>query len=73
MKKQKAIYVHPEVFSLLVQARGQFEAITGAKFTWSAFLFALASGGLSLGSLAGMHLRCPECGAISELRYSRKE
>lgn len=62
MRKEKAIYVHEDVRKALTEAKIHFEGITRSKITWSAFLWALASGALSMSALAGLKIHCPTCG-----------
>lgn len=72
-RKQKAIYVHEAVFDLLGQAKVHVTGLTGAKLTWSSFLYILASGALAMSTFAGLQLRCPDCGHTSELFYKATE
>lgn len=73
-RKEKPIFVHSDVFRALQEAKIHFEGITGARLTWSAFLYALASGALAVSSLAGLQIRCPLCGDSGmELFYKRLE
>lgn len=74
MRKDKAIYVHSDVFQALQEAKMHFEGITKARTTWSAFLYALAAGALAISSFAGLKLRCPLCGDFGmQLYYSQIE
>jgi len=69
MAKQKAIYLHEDVFNLLTEAKIHLQGLTGTRMTWSAFLYSLAAGALALASFQGLNLRCPSCGYTSELYY----
>lgn len=69
MAKQKRIALHSDVFEALREAKLHFEGITKTRMTWSAFLYALASGALALSSLAGLRMRCPLCGDFGMQMY----
>lgn len=72
MRKEKAIYIHEDVFRGLQEAKLHFEGITKTKMTWSAYLYALSCGALAVSSLAGLKLRCPVCGDFGvQLYYSQ--
>lgn len=72
-RKEKPIFVHSNVFYSLREAKLHFEGLTHTKMTWSAFLYILAAGALTLASLSGLRLHCPECGHESELYYRMDE
>lgn len=69
MQKHKAIYVHADVFNLIEQAKIHVQGLTGAKLTWSSYLYILASGALAMSTFAGLEMHCPNCGHTSELFY----
>lgn len=73
-RKEKPIFVHGDVFNALREAKLHYEGVTGAKMTWSAWLYALACGALAVSALAGLQIRCPLCGDSGvELYYSKRQ
>jgi len=74
MRKEKPIWVHQDVFEALREAKLHYEGLTGAKMTWSAWLYALACGALAVSALAGLKIKCPTCGDSGmQLYYSQFE
>ncbi len=74
MRKEKPIWVHQDVFEALREAKVHYEGLTGAKMTWSSWLYALACGALAVSALAGLKIRCPTCGDSGmQLYYSQFE
>ncbi len=70
-RKEKPIWVHEDVVKALHEAKLHYEGITKTKMTWSAWLYALACGALAVSALAGLKIRCPNCGdAGMQLYYS---
>lgn len=69
-RKDKAIYVHADVFKALQEAKIHFEGLTRTRTTWSGFLYALAAGALAISAFGGLRMRCPLCGDFGmELYY----
>lgn len=68
-RKEKAIFVHSDIFNLLKEAKLHTEGLTGARLTWGSFLYMLASGALAMSTFAGLELKCPVCGHTAELYY----
>lgn len=64
----KSIGLTDPEFLVLRQAKKNFEVLTGAKFSWGAYLVALAIGSLGTYAIRGYSLRCPNCEAAMEIR-----
>lgn len=69
---RKAIFIHEDIFGLLLQVKTHFENITGAKFSWSTFLFLITSSCLAVANLAKLPLECPICHERLNLSYTRE-
>ncbi|MBA7684764.1 hypothetical protein ES703_93173 [subsurface metagenome] len=67
-KGQKGIFITDAEFLVLNQAKKNFEVLTGAKFSWGAYLIALAIGSLGTFAIRGYSLRCPNCEESMEIR-----
>ena len=67
-KVAKSIGLTDPEFLVLQQAKKNFEVLTGAKFSWGAYLVALAIGSLGTYAIRGYSLRCPECEATMEIK-----
>jgi len=68
-KNQKGIFVTDTEFQFIRQAKAEFEAATGAKISWGAYLWILSAGALAIGATFGMNVRCPDCGHTSEITF----
>lgn len=64
----KSIGLTDPEFLVLQQAKKNFEVLTGAKFSWGAYLVALAIGSLGTYAIRGYSLRCPNCEAAMEIK-----
>jgi len=67
-KGQKGIFITDPEFLVLNQAKKNFEVLTGAKFSWGAYLVALAIGSLGTYAIRGYSLRCPNCEEAMEIK-----
>ena len=67
-KGQKGIFITDAEFLVLNQAKKNFEVLTGAKFSWGAYLVALAIGSLGTFAIRGYSLRCPNCEEAMEIK-----
>ena len=67
-KGQKGIFITDAEFLVLNQAKKNFEVLTGAKFSWGAYLVALAIGSLGTFAVRGYSLRCPNCEEAMEIK-----
>jgi hypothetical protein len=67
-KGQKGIFVTDAEYLVLQQAKKNFDVLTGAKFSWGAYLVALSIGSLGTYAVKGYSLRCPNCEASMEIR-----
>lgn len=70
-KGQKGIFITDPAFLVLNQAKKNFEALTGGKFSWSAYLAALAIGSLGTYAIKGYSMRCQNCGGEMDVRLVR--
>lgn len=66
-KNGKTIWVTSTEFTLLCEGKELFQAITGVKLSWGAYLTALSFGALAAKTLSGLLIRCPECGSEVEM------
>lgn len=64
----KSIGITDAEHAVLLQAKRNFETLTGAKPSWGAYLVALSAGALATYAINGFELRCPKCGAVMEMR-----
>ncbi|MBA7703325.1 hypothetical protein ES703_112107 [subsurface metagenome] len=64
----KSIGLTDAEFRVLQQAKKNFDVLTGAKFSWGAYLVALAIGSLGTFAIRGYSLRCPNCEATMEIK-----
>jgi len=67
-KGQKGIFITDPEYLVLNQAKKNFEVLTGAKFSWGAYLVALAIGSLGTYAIRGYSLRCPNCEEAMEIK-----
>lgn len=64
----KSIGLTDAEFRVLQQAKKNFDVLTGAKFSWGAYLVALAIGSLGTYAIRGYSLRCPNCESAMEIK-----
>lgn len=64
----KSIGLTDAEFKVLQQAKKNFDILTGAKFSWGAYLVALAIGSLGTFAIRGYSLRCPNCEEAMEIK-----
>jgi len=67
-KGQKGIFVTDAEYLVITQAKKNFDALTGAKFSWGAYLVALSIGSLGTYAVRGYSLRCPNCEEAMEIK-----
>jgi hypothetical protein len=67
-KGQKGIFVTDAEYLVLQQAKKNFDTLTGAKFSWGAYLVALSIGSLGTYAIKGYSLRCPNCEEAMEIK-----
>ena len=67
-KGQKGIFVTDAEYLVLQQAKKNFDTLTGAKFSWGAYLVALSIGSLGTYAIRGYSLRCPNCEESMEIK-----
>ena len=67
-KGQKGIFITDSEFLVLNQAKKNFEVLTGARFSWGAYLVALSIGALGTYAIRGYSLRCPNCEESMEIK-----
>ena len=67
MATGKTIWVTEAEWALLTEGKEMFRQVTGVKLSWGAYLCALSLGAVSARSIAGILMRCPNCGHDVEL------
>lgn len=66
-KYQKTIALTNTEYALLNESRELFYMFTGCKMSWGAYVTALSLGALAAKALEGFLIRCPQCGAQTEM------
>lgn len=67
MATGKTIWLTKAEFALLTEGKEMFRQVTGVKLSWGTYLCALSLGAVAARSIAGILMRCPNCGHDVEL------
>ena len=66
--KGHTIWITDAEYAMINESRELFRLMTGVKMSWGAYLVALSLGGLAAKSVAGVLMRCSNCGQETEIR-----